>query len=194
MGQDAVAARYCTYVIQMHAGLCYWMTAAELGHALPTPTLGGSIFQSQEPDDRILKLIEDRLETGADPEHLEPVRQRLAHRLGDLASWYTAVAGSVDVEDWEPLAVRLGDYIGDQVAANALATSLLGHRRLVELGKDQLRKNARDRWWRLAGWYVRRLDEQPERGRTTLSGRPRVESIGPGGDRVIEGDEERSVG
>ena len=64
----------------------------------------------------------------------------------------------------EALAVRLGDIIGDQVAANALARCFIRHARLAYASVEQTqarRKAARERWRRLATWYVRVLDEQP---------------------------------
>jgi len=45
------------------------------------------------------------------------------------------------------------------------------------------RKNARDRWRRLAEWYVRVLDEQPSKGRTDHVGRPAIQSVEGEGER-----------
>jgi hypothetical protein len=188
--QDDVAARLATRIVLMHAGLVRWMGEAEISCVLPDPfrlpgderpggvTVGGSVSISREPDDAMLALVEQRLEPGgADPERLDPVRQRLADRLGRDASWYLKTAGSVDIAEWEPLAVRLGDLIGDQVAANAVATSLLGHRRLVLAGMDAERKAARERWRRQAEKYVEILDEQPTKG-PDPTGRPVIQSVG----------------
>jgi hypothetical protein len=205
--QDNVAARLALRVIGMHAGLVAWMRDAERSHVLPDPfrlpgdervggvSVGGMVSGTREPDDRMMRLVEDRLDSGRfDPEGLDPVRQRLAHRLGELAGWYLSLmVGQVNVAEWEPLAVRLGDIIGDQIAANAMATCLLCHARFARVSvyatTDQdfqrQRKNARERWRRLAEWYIKVLDDQPTKGRRTPSGRVQVESVGPDGERRI---------
>jgi len=67
------------------------------------------------------------------------------------------------------------------VAANAIATSLLGHRRLVLAGMDAERKAARERWRRQATRYVQILDEQ----------RPRVDRPVV---QTVEGEGERKFG
>jgi hypothetical protein len=196
---DPVAARLATDVVGMHQGLIAWMAEAERSHVLPQPfrlpgdervggvSVAGVVSGTREPDDRMMRLVDDRLTT-VDPEGLDPVRQRLAHRLGMLASWYIDITGGVDVAElevdvaeWEPTAVRLGDLIGDQVAANAITTCLLCHARLS--ADERTRKNARERWRRLAEWYVRVLDDQPTKGRRTTTGRVQVESVGPDGER-----------
>jgi hypothetical protein len=193
--QDDVAARLATRIVLMHAGLVQWMGEAEISCVLPDPfrlpgderpggvTVGGSVSISREPDDAMLALVEQRLEPGgADPERLDPVRQRLTHRLGELAAWYGQQPGSwVDVAEWEPLATRLGDLIGDQVAANALAMSMIRHARTAyapDEATQRRRKAARERWRRLAEWYIRVLDEQPSKGRTDQGGRVQIQSVG----------------
>jgi hypothetical protein len=196
--QDPVAARLALRVVGMHAGLIEWIRDAERAHVLPQPfrlpgdervggvSVSGVVSGTREPDDRMMRLVDDRLTT-VDPEGLDPVRQRLAHRLGELATWYLGGDGGLgyDIEAtvWEPMAVRLGDLIGDQVAANALATCMACHRSFVQRSFDRERKNARERWRRLAEWYVRVLDDQPTKGRRTTSGRVQVESVGPDGER-----------
>jgi hypothetical protein len=192
---DPVAARLATDVVGMHAGLVQWMRDAERAHVLPQPfrlpgdervggvSVAGVVSGTREPDDRMMRLVDDRLGT-LDPEGLDPVRQRLAHRLGELASWYGQGSRMlVTEEEWESLAVRLGDLIGDQVAANALALCLIRHARIADDPKARFRKNARERWRRLAEWYVRVLDDQPTKGRRTTGGRVQVESVGPDGER-----------
>jgi hypothetical protein len=201
---DPVAARLATDVIGMHQGLVAWMAEAERSHVLPQPfrlpgdervggvSVAGVVSGTREPDDRMMRLVDDRLGT-VDPEGLDPVRQRLAHRLGELAGWYLETVGEVGLVKWEPLAVRVGDLIGDQVAANALATCLACHAHLADHPPilschraehvERLRKNARERWRRLAEWYVRVLDDQPTKGRRTSQGRVQVESVGPDGER-----------
>jgi hypothetical protein len=191
--QDPVAARLALRVVGMHAGLIEWIRDAERAHVLPQPfrlpgdervggvSVAGVVSGTREPDDRMMRLVDDRL-VSVDPEGLDPVRQRLAHRLGELAGWYGEGSHMlVTEEEWEPLAVRLGDLVGDQVAANALALCLLRHGRLST--DERTRKNARERWRRLAEWYVRVLDDQPTKGRRTTTGRVQVESVGPDGER-----------
>jgi hypothetical protein len=188
---DAVAARLVAHVILMHRGLVQWMHEATRATVLPDPfrlpgderpggvAVGGSVSISREPDDAMLALVEQRLEPGGtDPERLDPVRQRLADRLGRDAGWYLKTAGGVDLAEWEPLAVRLGDLVGDQVAANQLATSLLGHRRLVLAGMWDERKAARERWRRQGVRYVQILDEQ----RVKVD-RPMVQTVEGEGER-----------
>jgi hypothetical protein len=207
--QDPVAARLALRVIGMHAALVAWMRDAEHNHVLPDPfrlpgdervggvSVGGMVSGTREPDDRMMRLVEDRLTT-IDPEGLDPVRQRLTHRLGELAGWYVEVVGEVDVVAWEPLAVRLGDLIGDQVAANALATCCWGHCVIARHaglslidptgGWKRAHKNARERWRRLVKTYLvvlKAVDDQPTKGRRTSSGRVQVESVGPDGERRI---------
>ena len=197
---DPVAAALATHVVLMHRGLVAWQHAATESTVLPRPyrfpgderpggvAVGGSVSVSREPDDAMLELVAARLEPGgADPERLDPVRQRLTHRLGELAAWYGQQPGNwVDVAEWEPLATRLGDLIGDQVAANALAMSMLRHARLAYAPDEETqrrRKNARDRWRRLAEWYVRVLDEQPSKGRRDPVGRVAIQSVEGEGER-----------
>jgi hypothetical protein len=180
---DPVAARLATLVVGMHAGLMAWIAAAEYACTLAQPALDAGVSQSREPDDRMLTLVEHRLEAEGvyDPERLEPTRAYLAHRLGVDAGWYVAQTGGVLLERWEPLAVRLGDYIGDQTAANALATSLLGHHHLAITALNRSRgvcHAARQRWSRMAERYVRTLDEQRGKGRHGPAGRVVVESVG----------------
>jgi hypothetical protein len=193
---DPVAGRLATDVIGMHAGLISWIAEAERAHVLPDPfrlpgdervggvSVGGVVSGTREPDDRMMRLVDDRL-VSVDPEGLDPVRQRLAHRLGELSGWYLdtakVVIDQVYMAAWETPAVRLGDLIGDQTAANAIATCLLCHARLA--ADERQRKNARERWRRLAEWYVRVLDDQPTKGRRTTGGRVQVESVGPDGER-----------
>jgi hypothetical protein len=177
---DPITARLAKRIIGMHADLITWMHDAERARVLPTPTLGGSISQSREPDDRMLIIVEERLELGGDPERLDPVRQRLADRLGRDAAWYLKTTGEIDLADWEPLAVRLGDLIGDQIAANALATSLLCHRRLAPPRWEREHKAARERWRRQATRYVQILDEQ----RIKID-RPMVQTVEGEGERRI---------
>jgi hypothetical protein len=196
---DPVAGRLATDVIGMHQGLIAWIAEAERSSVLPQPfrlpgdervggvSVAGVVSGTREPDDRMMRLVDDRLTT-VDPEGLDPVRQRLAHRLGELAGWYGEVAdwyGGAQgwTQEWEPLATRLGDIIGDQVAANALTLCLMRHAKLATPGLERQRKNARERWRRLAEWYVRVLDDQPTKGRRTTSGRVQVESVGPDGER-----------
>jgi hypothetical protein len=180
---DPVAARLATHVVGMHAGLMAWIAAAEFARTIAQPALDASVSQSREPDDRMLTLVEHRLDADGvyDPEHLEPTRQYLAHRLGELAGWYVDQTGGVLLDRWEVLAVRLGDYTGDQIAANALATSLLGHHHLAITALNRSRgvcQAGRERWRRMAERYVRTLDEQRSQGRTGPAGRVVVESVG----------------
>ena len=186
---DPVAARLATHVVSMHAGLLVWIADAERARILPASALdGGSGFvsESREPDDHLFAKVEQRLDDDQwrggrfDPERLEPVRAYLAHRLGELAGWYVDQTGGVLLHRWEPLAVRLGDLTGDQVAANALATCLLGHHHLAITALTPSRgvcQAARERWRRLADRYVRTLDEQPSKGRHGPAGRVVVESV-----------------
>lgn len=184
---DPVAARLAFNVTTMHAGLIAWMAAAEQSTALPDPfrlpgderpggvAVGSSVSKSRDPDDAMVALVDRRVfgdpdqgrdPEGADPERLEPIRQYLAHRLSELAGWYVDQTGSILPDRWEPLAVRLGDLLGDQIAANALATCLLGHHHLAitTLAPSRGRcQAARERWRRLADRYVRTLDQQPDR-------------------------------
>jgi hypothetical protein len=191
---DAVAARLATHVIGMHTGLVAWMHDAERSHVLPDPfrlpgderaggvAVGGSVAESREPDDAMLRLVEQRLEVGTDPERLDPVRIRMTAKLGELAGWY-GQHELVDVAEWEPLATRLGDLIGDQVAANALALCFIRHARLAYAADEQTqqrRKAARERWRRLVAWYVRVLDEQPTKDPTS---RVVVQSVEGEGER-----------
>jgi len=194
--QDPVAARLATHVAGMHAGLLAWIADAEQASVLPEPfrlpgderpggvAVGGSVTQSRDPDDAMVDLINRRLEQGPDPERLQPVRQRLADRLGELAGWYGQGSQMhLVVEEWEPLAVRLGDHLHDQVAANALAMCLLRHARLAYAPDEHTqrkRKAAQQRWRRLAAWYVRVLDEQPTKEPTS---RVVVQSVEGEGER-----------
>ena len=164
---DPAAARLATHITLMHTGLITWAAAAEQATVLPDPfrlpgderaggvAVGGNIRVSREPDDRMLTLVADRLDHDGhyDPERLEPVRQYLTHRLGQLAGWYLDQTGTVLLERWEPRAVRLGDLIGDQTAANHLATSVLGHHHLAITTPTLARgvcQTGRERWRRLA--------------------------------------------
>lgn len=170
---DPVAAAQAFTVVGLHAGLVREIHEAEvnsvqlavpqrrhLGDPRDANRLTGR-SGSGDPDDHMIAIIDHRLfGHGLDPERLDPVRQRLADRLGRDAAWYLKTAGGVDVAEWEPLAVRLGDLVGDQVAANAVATCLLGHRRLVLAGMADERKAARERWRRQGVRYVQILDEQ----------------------------------
>jgi len=191
---DPAAAAHCMHVIGKHAGLIRWIADAEFNRVLPQPArrhLGDprdynrvtGILGTHDPDDHMITLVDERVfsPVGHDPEHLDPVRQRLADRLGRDAAWYLKTTGQVTLEEWEPLAVRLGDLIGDQVAANALATSLLCHARLTPAAWERERKAARERWRRQATRYVQILDEQ------------RIQA-----DRVVvqsvEGEGERRIG
>jgi hypothetical protein len=192
---DHVAAALATHVVLMHRGLVAWIHDATEATVMPRPfrlpgderpggvAVGGSVSVSRDPDDAMLELVAARLEPGGlDPERLDPVRQRLAHRLGELAAWYGEGTGmGVEVEEWEPLAVRLGDLVGDQVAANALAMCLVRHRWIAQAAwipaGEAHRKRARERWRRLAQWYVRVLDEQPTKG-PDPTGRPVIQSVG----------------
>jgi hypothetical protein len=189
---DDVAAANATHVVLMHRGLVAWMTEATFAsvllyqpYRLPGDerpggvAVGGSVTVSRDPDDAMVELVDRRLaEGGHDPERLDPVRQKLADLLGRDASWYLKIVGQVDLAEWEPLAVRLGDFIGDQVAANALATSLLGHRHLVHAGTTDQRKAARERWRRQHIRYVQIRDEQ----RTKVD-RPVVQTVEGEGER-----------
>lgn len=201
---DPVAARYAMHVAGKHAGLIRWMKEAELSSVTPAPQRRHAfddrdadrvthITGTHDPDDAMITLIDRRLAQGADPERLDPVRQRMTAKLGELAGWY-GQHELVDVAEWEPLATRLGDLIGDQVAANALALCCIRHARLAT-GDEKAqtkRKNARDRWYRLAGWYVRVLDEQPTKEPTT---RVAIQSVDQSGERTIGyGEGERRSG
>lgn len=186
--QDPFAAPDACRVTLIHTGLIAWMAAAELSRALPAAgaALGGSVTQTREPDDAIVNLVADVLETGGwDPEHLDPIRARLSHHLSRDAAWYVDHTGSVELEEWEPLATRLGDLIGDQHAAGALATSIIGHRRLVLTGMTRQQKAARERWRRQKIRYVRVLDEQPTKGRVDQGGRTPTEWVDQHGQRWI---------
>lgn len=190
---DPVAAAQAYQVISKHAGLIHWMVDAEISQVMPAPQrrhLGDprdanrltGFLAARGPDDAMIDLIDARIDGhGLDPEHLDPVRQYLAHRLGELASWYLDHTGTILPDRWEPLAVRLGDLVGDQTAANALATCVLGHHHLAITALIPSRgvcQAGRERWRRLAERYVRTLDEQPGKGRLTLGGRVAVESVG----------------
>jgi hypothetical protein len=197
---DPVAAAQAFTVVGLHAGLVLEIHEAELNAvqlAVPQRRHLGDprdanrqtgIGGSGDPDDAMIAIIDARLfGHGYDPERLDPVRQRLAHRLGELAAWYGERVGMPEVKDWEPLAVRLGDLIGDQVAANALAICCWGHRVMARhaglslIDPDgtwqRIHKAARERWRRLATWYVRVLDEQPTKG-PDPTGRPVIQSVG----------------
>ncbi len=188
---DPIAARLATHVVAMHAGLMVWIADAEQARILPASALdGGSgyVSESREPDDRMLTLVDERLQAEGpyDPERLEPVRRYLTNELGKLAGWYIAQTGGVLLHRWEPLAVRLGDLTQDQVAANALATCLLGHHHLAITALTPSRgvcQAARERWRRLADRYVRTLDEQPSKGRAGPTGRVMVQSVEGEGER-----------
>ena len=195
---DPVAARLATHVAGMHAGLLAWIADAEYASVLPEPfrlpgderpggvAVGGSVQQSRDPDDAMIDLIDRRLERGADPERLEPVRQRLAHRLGELADWYGQGSQMhLTLEEWEPLAVYLGDHLQDQVAAKALALCCLRHGRMAASPDQHWQKRrhaARERWRRLAAWYIRVLDDQPTR-QPAEQAPERYQSVGPDGVR-----------
>jgi hypothetical protein len=193
---DPVAARLALRVIGMHAGLIRWMAEAEQSFLLPAPQRrhpfddrdidrGAHISGTRDPDDWMINLVDQRIHLGDDPEHLQPVRHRMTDRLGRLAGWYIDQAGVPLPDRWEPLAVRLGDLIGDQVAANALATSICGHHALAITALTPSRgvcQNGRERWRRVAIWYAATaLDNQRERHHD----RARVESVGPDGERRI---------
>lgn len=193
--QDHVAARYAMHVAGKHAGLVRWMAEAEVSSVQPAPQRRHAfddrdadrithITGTHDPDDAMITLIDRRLALGADPEHLDPVRQRMNSKLGELAAWYGQGSQMwVDVTEWEPLATRLGDLVGDLVAANALALCCIRHARLAYSPDEKVqtkRKNARDRWYRLAGWYVRVLDEQPTKEPAT---RPAIQSVEGEGER-----------
>ena len=181
---DPVAAAWACRVVGMHIDLIQELINAEHAAAMPVPTLGGSVSQSREPDDRMLVLVERRLEHGSDPEHLDPVRHLLADRLGRMADWYHQHAHqTLDLDAWHPLATRFGRLIGDPVAASALVTCLLHHARIGH--DDQHRKNARERWRRLAIKYVEVLDEQRRKGRTDQAGRPVIQTVEGEGERRI---------
>jgi hypothetical protein len=195
---DPVAARLATHVAGMHAGLLAWIADAEHASVLPDSfrlpgderpggvSVGGSVTQSRDPDDAMIDLIDRRLSNGTDPERLEPVRQRLTNRLRDLAGWYGQGSQMhLTIEEWEPLAVYLGDHLRDQVAANALAMSCIRHGRMAALSDQhwQRRRNAaRERWRRLAAWYIRVLDDQPTRQPATQQPE-RYQTVGPDGVR-----------
>jgi hypothetical protein len=192
--QDPVAARLACHVIAMHAGLVAWIAEAEMSRVLPHLGLDGSVTESREPDDGLFAKVSQRLDEGQwnsgrfDPERLDPVRQRLAHRLGELAAWYGEGTGmGVEVEEWEPLAVRLGDLIGDQIAANALAMCLVRHRMIAQAAwiptGEAHRKRARERWRRLAAWYIKVLDQQPTKGTTMYTGKVVIQSVEGEGER-----------
>lgn len=202
---DRVAAHWTYRVIGLHAGLVREIREAEMARVLPQPFrlpgdervggvhVAGSVSGTREPDDALFARVHERLEAGGtfDPEGLEPLRQRMAHSLGELAGWYLEHTGPVDLTTeadaavWEPLAVRLGDLIGDQVAANALATCLICHARLQGGSWDRLRKNAREQWRRRATSFVRWLDQQPDKGRWDRTGRVAVQSVEGEGERRI---------
>jgi hypothetical protein len=195
---DLVAARLASHVAGMHAGLLAWIADAEHASVLPDSfrlpgderpggvSVGGSVQQSRDPDDAMIDLIDRRLSNGTDPERLEPVRQRLTNRLGDLAGWYGQGSQMhLTIEEWEPLAVYLGDHLRDQVAAKALAICCLRHARMAASPDQhwQRRRNAaRERWRRLAAWYIRVLDDQPTR-QSPQQTPERYQSVGPDGVR-----------
>jgi hypothetical protein len=188
---DHVAAALAMHVIGKHAGLIRDIADAEFNRVLPQPArrhLGDprdynrivGILGTRDPDDAMIALVDERVfsPVGHDPEHLDPVRHKLTDLLGRDAAWYLKTTGTVDLEDWEPLAVRLGDLIGDQIAANALATSLLCHARLAPASWQAERKAARERWRRQATRYVQILDEQ----RIKVD-RPMVQTVEGEGER-----------
>lgn len=202
---DPVAAQYALRVVGMHGGLIAWKREAEQAMLTPAPQRrhpfddreagrGARVSGTRNPDDWMAALVDRWIQVGGDPEHLEPTRHRMTHKLGELAGWYLDKTGAGRGSDgpmadllylarWEPLAVRLGDLIGDQVAANALATAMLGHHALVITTPTRYTgacHAARARWSRLAGWYVRLLDEQADPYR-----RAPVESVGSDGQRRI---------
>ena len=193
---DPVAARLTLRVVGMHAGFIRWIHEAEQAMLTPAPQRrhpfddrdagrGAHISGTRDPDTWIVNVVDQWMLLGHDPEHLDPVRHRMTDRLGRLAGWYVDKAGIPLLQRWEPLAIRLGDLIGDQVAANALATSVLGHHALAITALTPSRgvcHAAREQWRRLEVWYVQTaLDDQPERRRD----RVRVESVGPDGERQI---------
>jgi hypothetical protein len=196
---DPVAASLALRVVGMHAQLVAWMADAEASHlqlAQPQRRHAGDPRDrwrgttgrtTRDPDDAMVSLVAHREEVGDDPEHLDPIRQRMTHKLGELAGWYGERAGFEETaEEWEPLAVRLGDLIGDQPAANALAFCLLRHKRLAITPYEEIkrhRKAAQQRWRRMVEWYVRVLDGQPTR--PPPERRSMVESVGPDGERRI---------
>jgi hypothetical protein len=191
---DPVAGRLATDVIGMHRGLVEWMREAEVAHVQLAEPQRRHPFDdrdkyrvtgrsgSSDPDDPMIRLVDERVfGAGDDPERLGPPRQLLANSLGEMASWYMQDTDDpIEFQESEPLAVRLGDLIGDQVAANAITTCLILHGRLAD---ERLRKNARQHWHRRKELYVRVLDDQPTKGRRTTSGRVQVESVGPDGER-----------
>jgi hypothetical protein len=193
---DPVAARLALRVVGMHAGLIRWMHEAEQSLLTPAPqrrhpfddrdaNRGAHISGTRDPDTWIVNVVDQWMLAGHDPEHLDPVRHRMTDRLGRLAGWYVDKAGIPLLQRWEPLAVRLDDLVGDPVAANALATSILGHHALAITALTPSRgvcQNGREHWRRLATWYAETaLDDQRERRHD----RPRVESVGPDGERQI---------
>jgi hypothetical protein len=198
---DPVATGFILRVIRLHAQLIGWMAAArdaQLQLAQPQRRHSGDPRDrwrgitgrgTLEPDDPMVNLIDRRTQVGDDPEHLDPIRQRMTHKLGELAGWYGERAGIEEAaEEWEPLATRLGDLIGDQVAANAIAFCLLRHRRLAVTPYEEIRRHhkaAQQRWRRLVEWYVRVLDDQPTRPPPERTGRPQLESVGPDGERRV---------
>lgn len=196
---DPVAARLAYRVIGLHAGLVAWIADAEHATALPAPfrlpgderpggvTVGSAITHTRDPDDAMLRLVTDRLDAPGtyDPEFLQPVRLRIIGRFSEFATWYSVYGGLLTVEEWEPLAVRLGDLTGDEVASNALAVCLIRHATLATPGWERERKNARERWRRLAAWMVRLLDQQPEKGRLDRVGRVAIQTVHGDGQRQI---------
>lgn len=192
---DNVAAAQAFTVVGLHVGLVLEIHEAELNAvqlAVPQRRHLGDprdinrqtgIGSSSDPDDAMIAIIDRRLfGQGTDPERLGPVRIRMTQKLGELAGWY-GQHELVDVAEWEPLATRLGDLIGDQVAANSLALCCIRHARLAYYSNEQAqakRKAARERWRRLATWYVRVLDEQPTREPTS---RVVVQSVEGEGER-----------
>jgi hypothetical protein len=198
---DPVAARLALRVVGMHAGLIRWIHEAEQAMLTPAPqrrhpfdardtNRGAHISGTRDPDTWIINAVDQWMLYDHDPEHLEPVRYKMTHKLGEMAGWYVDKTGVHPrhpevLPRWEPLAIRLGDLIGDQVAANVLATSILGHHALAITALNPSRgmcQNGREQWRRRAVWYVETaLDQQPERRHD----RPRVESVGPDGERQI---------
>jgi hypothetical protein len=197
---DRVVAGLALRVIKMHAELIVWTREAEAAHLQqlaqpqrrhagdPRDRWRGMVGRGGhgDPDDPMIALISHREQVGGDPEHLEPTRQRLTHLLAKEALWYGDRAGFVEDADWwGPVADRLGRFIGDQVAANHLAFSLVRHRRLAITPYEEIRRHHRaaiQRWRRLEVRYLQALgaipDERPER-------RARVESVGLDGERVV---------
>jgi len=192
---DPVAAALATPVVLMHRGLVAWIAEAEQSSVQPAPQRRHAfddrdsnrvtrITGTHDPDDAMVALIDRRLALGPDPEHLEPIRIAMTTKLGKEAAWYSQGSEMfLYPEEWEPLATRLGDLIGDQVAANALAMCCIRHARLAYASDEQTqhrRKAARERWRRLAAWYVRVLDEQPTKEPTS---RVVVQSVEGEGER-----------